>query len=91
MVPFFISDGMHSFEDIPVMLGETGEAVQNRLSLGQPTWRNPTERNGKLVWYTSAIGSEPRLAEVILERVREARGERQNRTMDDTDKGKRKE
>ena len=83
MVPFFISDGLHSFEDIPVMLGETGEAVQNRLIRGQPTWRNPTERNGKLVWYTSAIGSEPGLAEVILERVREARGERQNRTTDE--------
>jgi len=72
MVPFFISDGMHSFEDIPVMLGETGEAVQNRLSLGQPTWRNPTERRGKRVWYSNSIGTEPHLADVILGRVLEA-------------------
>jgi sirohydrochlorin cobaltochelatase len=74
MVPFFISDGLHSYEEIPVMLGEPREAVRNRLQRGQPTWPNPTERNGKVVWYTSAVGAEPHIAEVILERVREARG-----------------
>jgi len=73
MVPFFISDGLHSYEDIPVMLGESGEAVQGRFKRGEPTWRNPTEKNGKLVWYASSIGSEPHIADVILERVREAR------------------
>ena len=72
MVPFFISDGLHSHEDIPVMLGEPREAVRSRLRSSQPTWRNPTERNGKLVWYTSAVGAEPHLADVILERAREA-------------------
>lgn len=72
VVPFFISDGLHTQEDIPVLLGEAREAVRQRLAAGQPTWRNPTEKNGKLVWYTPAIGSEPHLADVILERVREA-------------------
>jgi len=72
MVPFFISDGLHSYEDIPVLLGESKEVVQARFKRGEPTWRNPTERSGKLVWYSSAIGSEPRIADVILERVREA-------------------
>lgn len=72
VVPFFISDGLHSYEDIPVMLGEPERAVQERLKNGQPTWRNPTEKHGKRVWYSSSIGSEPHLAEVILERVREA-------------------
>jgi len=72
LVPFFISDGLHSYEDIAVMLGEPQETVQSRLKSGQPTWRNPTEKNGKLVWYTSAVGSEPHIADVILERVREA-------------------
>jgi len=72
VVPFFISDGLHTQEDIPVMLGEARAAVQQRLAAGQPTWRNPTEKNGKLVWYTPAIGSEPHLADVILEQVREA-------------------
>jgi sirohydrochlorin cobaltochelatase len=72
VVPFFISDGLHSYEDIPVMLGEPEAVVQERLSRGQPTWRNPTERQGKLLWYTTSIGSEPHIADVILERVREA-------------------
>lgn len=72
VVPFFISDGLHTQEDIPVLLGEARAAVRQRLAAGQPTWRNPTEKNGKLIWYTPAIGSEPHLADVILERVREA-------------------
>jgi sirohydrochlorin cobaltochelatase len=71
MVPFFIADGLHTVEDIPVFLGELENRVKERLIAGQPTWRNPTERQGKLVWYTEAIGSEPSLPEVILERVRE--------------------
>jgi sirohydrochlorin cobaltochelatase len=71
MVPFFISDGLHSYEDIPVMLGEPERTVQKRYKEGQPTWRNPTEKKGKLVWYTPSIGSEPHLPDVILERVRE--------------------
>jgi len=72
MVPFFISDGLHSYEDIPVMLGEPERIVQKRLKEGQPTWRNPTEKKGKLVWYTPSIGSEPHIPDVILQRVREA-------------------
>jgi sirohydrochlorin cobaltochelatase len=71
MVPFFISDGLHSYEDIPVMLGEPERIVQKRYNDGQPTWRNPTEKNGKLVWYTASIGNEAHLPDVILERVRE--------------------
>jgi sirohydrochlorin cobaltochelatase len=74
MVPFFISDGLHSYEDIPVMLGEAARVVQERLKSGQPTWRNPTEKQGKLVWYSASIGSEPHIADVILERVREMAG-----------------
>jgi len=72
VVPFFISDGMHTQEDIPVLLGEPERVVKQRLAAGQPTWRNPTERNGKLVWYAPAVGTEPGIADVILERVREA-------------------
>lgn len=72
MVPFFISDGLHSFEDIPVMLGEPERIVRKRYQEGQPTWRNPTEKRGKLLWYAPSIGNEPHIADVILERVREA-------------------
>ena len=72
VVPFFISDGLHAVEDIPVLLGEPVRIVKERLAAGQLTWRNPTERGGKLVWYASSVGTEPLLADVILERAREA-------------------
>jgi sirohydrochlorin cobaltochelatase len=71
IVPFFISDGMHVREDIPVLLGESERVVQERLKNGQPTWRNPTERKEKRVWFAASIGTEPGLADVILERVKE--------------------
>jgi len=72
IVPFFISDGLHSYEDIPMMLGEPERIVRERMAAGQPTWRNPTERQGKRVWYSPSIGNEPLIANVIMERVREA-------------------
>ena len=72
VVPFFISAGLHTQEDIPVLLGEAKRVVEQRLAAGQPPWRNPTEKNGKLVWYSSAVGTEPGMADVILERVSEA-------------------
>jgi len=72
IVPFFISDGLHVVEDIPVLLGEPERLVKERHAAGQPTWRNPTEKNGKLIWYSPSVGTEPLLADVILERVKEA-------------------
>ena len=72
VVPFFISDGLHVREDIPVLLGEPKRIVQQRLASRLPTWRNPTEVSKRLVWYSPAVGSHPQIAEVILERVREA-------------------
>jgi sirohydrochlorin cobaltochelatase len=72
IVPFFISDGLHTQEDIPVLLGEPERIIKQRLDAGQPTWRNPTERNGKFVWYSPSVGTEPLMADVILKRVCEA-------------------
>jgi len=71
VVPYFISEGMHTQEDIPVMLGDSKRIVQQRLGMRQPPWRNPTERNGKLIWYSSVVGTYSRVAEVILERVKD--------------------
>jgi sirohydrochlorin cobaltochelatase len=72
VVPFFISDGLHVKEDIPVLLGQPKRVVRQRLESGQPTWRNPTEFEGRRVWYSRSVGSDPHVAEAILERVREA-------------------
>lgn len=74
VVPCFVSDGLHGNEDIPVLLGEPEATVRERVRRGQPPWRNPTERQGKRVWYTGGIGSDPRIADIILERVHEAEG-----------------
>ncbi len=71
VVPYFVSDGMHVLEDIPVLLGESESEVRGRLERGGAVWNNPTSRHGKRVWYTGSVGLEPLMADVILERVQE--------------------
>jgi sirohydrochlorin cobaltochelatase len=76
IVPFFISDGLHVTEDIPALLGNAGRIVPDDGSQKrQPVWQNPTRRNGRRIWYSAGVGTEPGIAEVILERVREAVGD----------------
>ncbi|MEZ5325119.1 MAG: CbiX/SirB N-terminal domain-containing protein [Verrucomicrobiales bacterium] len=68
VVPFFIADGLHSYQDIPVMLGlekEPTEAASARSIFRQ----NPNRLHGKSLYYSSAIGTEPMLADVILDQV----------------------
>lgn len=72
MVPFFMSDGLHVCEDIPVLLGESDATVQARLQAGQWPWHNPTHIRGRRIYYTPGVGSEPGIADVILERANAA-------------------
>ena len=68
VVPFFISDGLHSYQDIPVLLGiepEVGPAASQR----EVFRHNPHHLRGKTLYYSSAIGTEPLLADVILDQV----------------------
>lgn len=68
VVPFFISDGLHSYQDIPVMLGietEVGPAASQR----EVFRHNPHHLRGKTLYYSSAIGTERLLADVILDQV----------------------
>ena len=68
VVPFFISDGLHSFQDIPVLLGidsEIGAAASQR----QVFRANPHQLRGKSLYYSSAIGTERLLADVILDQI----------------------
>jgi ribonuclease HII len=68
VVPFFISDGLHSYQDIPVMLGiesEVGAAASQR----QIFRHNPHSLREKMLYYSSAIGTERLLADVILDQV----------------------
>ena len=72
VVPFFISEGMHTAEDLPVLLGEPENLVRGRLARRQPGWRNPTEKHGRLVWLSPSVGKDNLVSEIILERVRES-------------------
>ena len=68
VVPFFISDGLHSYQDIPVLLGiepgPTAAASQQAIFR-----RNPHQLQGRNLYYASAIGTEPQFAEIILEQA----------------------
>jgi sirohydrochlorin cobaltochelatase len=72
VVPFFAGEGPHVKKDIPVLLGAPERMVEERLAQGQWPWRNPTEIGGKLVWYARPVGSHSQMAEIILDRAREA-------------------
>lgn len=68
VVPFFISDGLHSYQDIPVLLGieaETGAAASQR----EVFRHNPYRLRGKTLYYSSAIGTERLIADVILDQI----------------------
>ncbi len=72
VVPFFISDGLHSYQDIPVLLGietEPTAAASARLRQGEVFSQNPRRMHGRALYYASAIGTEPRFAEIIVEQA----------------------
>ena len=72
VVPFFISDGLHSYEDIPVLLGIAEESPgAASASQAEIFRRNPYHRRGRTLYYASAIGTEPLFADVILEQIAE--------------------
>jgi len=72
VVPFFVGAGPHVKRDIPIALGQPERVIRQRLENGQAPWRNPTEVQGKLVWYAQPVGTDPRMADIVLDRVREA-------------------
>ena len=68
VVPFFVADGLHSYQDIPVLLGieaEVGEAASKR----EVFRHNPHHMHGRELYYASAIGTEPLFADVIIDQV----------------------
>ena len=75
VVPFFISDGLHSYQDIPVLLGiesETTASASERLRQGEVFMQNPRHLHGRALYYASAIGTEAQFAEVIVEQAQAA-------------------
>jgi sirohydrochlorin cobaltochelatase len=65
VVPFFISDGLHSFEDIPVLLGMTHNVREKGFT-------NPHRESGRRLWYSTAIGTGPEIADVIIDLVEQS-------------------
>ena len=63
-VPFFIADGLHTDEDIPRLLGIAGE----EHAAGYER-RNPYEVEGRRLYYSRAVGTDPGMERVILDQV----------------------
>ena len=90
VVPFFISDGLHSYQDIPALLGIKADASSTSPSKqshspdtsmsdsgaddadarqGEVFQRNPYLINDRLLFYASAIGTDPRFAQIIIDQA----------------------
>jgi sirohydrochlorin cobaltochelatase len=63
-VPFFIADGLHSDDDIPELLGIPGGGGAEERER-----RNPHLLDGRRLYYSRAVGTDPGMAEVILDQV----------------------
>ncbi len=81
VVPFFISDGLHSYEDIPKLLGIVDAAPSPRPSQEDTTRRrvhhsrgeifrhNPYAIDGRSLFYAPSIGTDPGFADIIVEQA----------------------
>jgi len=75
VVPFFISDGLHSYEDIPALIGiESGRsAVASHNVRGEIFRQNPYEIDDRLLFYAPSIGTDAGFAEIIIEQALNAK------------------
>jgi sirohydrochlorin cobaltochelatase len=64
LVPLFIADGYHTQEDIPEDVGLTDDHRDG--------WSIPADVDGHRVYYSGAVGTEPLMADVVLERAADA-------------------
>ena len=80
VVPFFISDGLHSYEDIPRLLGikerrlpsrrrQPNGRLGSRPSLKEIFRRNPYKIDNRLLFYAPSIGTDPGFADIIIEQA----------------------
>jgi sirohydrochlorin cobaltochelatase len=59
---------LHSYQDIPVLLGIESEPTE-AASKREVFRHNPYRLHGRELYYASAIGTEPLFADVILDQV----------------------
>jgi sirohydrochlorin cobaltochelatase len=78
VVPFFISDGLHSYEDIPRLIGIVVAASVDRgrpgsappaTAPGQIFRHNPYSIDGRSLFYAPSIGTDPGFADIIVEQA----------------------
>jgi sirohydrochlorin cobaltochelatase len=78
VVPFFISDGLHSYEDIPRLIGiVVAEAVDRSrpasappaTASGQIFRHNPYSIDGRSLFYAPSIGTDPGFADIIVDQA----------------------
>lgn len=75
VVPFFISDGLHSYEDIPVLLGIADKGTAFSKGKGSDVFqRGPYQIDDRSLFYASSIGTDPRVADIIVEQAVAAGG-----------------
>ena len=84
VVPFFISDGLHSYEDIPELLGikerrlpsrrkQPGGRLGSRASLKGIFQCNPYRIDNRALFYAPSIGTDPGFADIIVEQALNAK------------------
>jgi len=82
VVPFFISDGLHSYEDIPRLLGIVVAAVVDRGQPGSPLpatehgeifRQNPYAIDSRKLFYAPSIGTDAGFADIIIEQALNAK------------------
>ena len=61
LVPFFVAEGWHTQETIPDDLG-----------INRPALSAMTEKEGRSIYYAPPVGTFPEIAEIVLQRAREA-------------------
>src|SRR6266496_1018233 len=78
VVPFFISDGLHSYENIPRLIGIVVAAGVDRgrpgsappaTAPGQIFRHNPYKINGRSLFYAPSIGTDPGFADIIIQQA----------------------
>ena len=73
VVPFFISDGLHSYQDIPLLLGIPSERSTSSKA-NEVFRREPYRIDDRSLFYASSIGTDPRMADIIIEQATSALG-----------------
>lgn len=75
VVPFFISDGLHSYEDIPRLIGIANgrSTATSHAARGGIFRANPYRIDGRSLFYAPSIGTDPGFADIIVEQASNAK------------------